>query len=476
MSIGADLVGLGLPANQAEYFDGVIPANARALGASTLGSFDNHGVLSRALTAASGKLLRIPAGVYAISRASDVSLAIGANTTIEGDGPENTQLVVTTPAGVGTGRRLFDINQNNITIRGLKISFTGSSAGDYLELFQVQGDKSGFVLEDVVLDGGVSVVGSARTWNAYPILLSNTTGYSDVTVRGGKWQNYTYGILKQTAATSAHRRWKFFGVQFFQSFAETLTFNTPNGVFDDILVDGCTARDNLVLTVSGGANPIHFGFAGATNFKLIGCTTSGAGRPAQVEDIATDGVIVGNTLTTTSDEYGILVTDNNLSGVATSPKRLTIANNAIRATVGSVTSTVDGISLVFDGTGTAPAKQAVVVGNTIDGFERGIVSTNEDVTNLITGNVIRNCVTGVRANVALAGVTGNLIADCTNGLSSATAGNWGPFNQFQGTVTNKIVADSGTSKVILNILGVPTSSAGLATGDVWSNSGVLTVV
>jgi len=49
-----------------------------------------------------------------------------------------------------------------------------------------------------------------------------------------------------------------------------------------------------------------------------------------------------------------------------------------------------------------------------------------------------------------------------------------PYNYFGGKVSIGTTATDGTSK--LRISGLPTSSAGLLTGEVWSNGGVLTIV
>ena len=61
-------------------------------------------------------------------------------------------------------------------------------------------------------------------------------------------------------------------------------------------------------------------------------------------------------------------------------------------------------------------------------------------------------------------------------LSITPTGTTSAAQGFEVNGDGNIGIPNATSTSKLNITGLPTSSAGLATGDVWSNSGVLTIV
>lgn len=473
MSIGTDLVGIGMAPNQAGYIETVFADIALVAPAPFSSTHDYHSRFSTALAFASGKKLKLRAGSYTLYRNDSVSLSPAANTIIEGDG-DSTVLNVVISSGSGVQRRLFDVAVNNVTLRNLKVTFTGNHASDVLEVVRLGADGSGFTMDNVTIDGGVLDAGAAANWTVYPVLLRSTAGagYTDVLVQNCEWYKFTHGLLKLNSAVSTHRRFRFLNNNFHGAFAETLSFNSPLGIFDDVLVQGNRAAGNVSESV-GYANPIHFGFARVTNFRCIGNNTEGTGQPCHIEGGCADFVVQGNTFTTTSTgQDGVFINSNDLSGSDEIPTRGLIQGNTIN---GPSDSIAVGVRLTFDAESVEPAEQVAIIGNTIDGFDYGVAASDENLTNLIMGNIIRNATYGVWGNDALPYAIGNRIIDCTNGLYSTAAGPWGPLNTFAGTVTNKIASGTGTSTVILNVLGLPTSSAGLATGDVYSDAGTLKV-
>jgi hypothetical protein len=423
-----------------------------------------------ALTAATGGELFLPAGRYLIDLSTDVNLTLPTGTTLRGVG-SGAVIAVKIAAVSSVQRRLFRVFSGNLDTKfaDLKIEVDSiDHTSSILEVWRTNGDGSGLIIENVDVDGGMVEAAGARNWNVYAVSTSADTGYSDVLVSGGKWENIQYGWVKTNVAVSTHRNITFRNVVFDQIFGETLSFNSPAGILSDVTVDGCQFGDNVTRSVSG-TNPLHVAFASVDNFKVTDCTFKGEGLPVHIEEGCDTFLLDGLLMEVTHiDDDGIRILDNDIAGPDVSPRNGVIGSANVKG-VGKATSTGVGLYFVHDGSGAAPSENVIVRGPVvIAGFDLGVAVSNETTTNDISGVMVVDCNIGIHANAGVEWVHDNVIIDCPIGLFATGGGQFG-MHRFV-DVADPFDEDSGTTS-----MGYPTSASGLVAGQIWANSGILTV-
>lgn len=222
--------------------------------------------------------------------------------------------------------------------------------------------------------------------------------------------------------------------------------------------------------------------------RADGTALASAGGGATDIDGLSDGITGGGSvfLGTDSGIVDDLVNNNNvgvgissLKANTTGVSNVAVGNSALISNIGGGNNVAVGKQALLDNTsGNQNVAIAVnALANNTDGDRnigighnslQGIISGSEENTAIgynaafLQTAGLRNIAIG--SNVALASLTGS---DQVN-IGDVFRGDRATGNVGIGGV------NSTTS--ILNVTGLPTSAAGLATGDVWNNSGVLTIV
>ena len=360
--------------------------SALDFGATGNGVTSDTAAVRLALTAASGQLLRFPKGVYRLPFSEVNGFSVPAGTVIEGDGKNNTELVLAPDSA--TYRNLLGLAAN-VTFRNLKITLSIPSGGS-VSLFA--GDQTGLLVEDCYLDGGMTNSGATLSHNAYGINFSNTSNSDRITLRGCDITRWAFFFLKTNTATSAQRRISVEHCDFFGNYEEDCSFNSPAGIMDDIQVYACRFRDGAGEAAS--RSQLYVAFASCTNFRVALCDFQGAVLEAvHIEEASYRGAVTGNTFNV--DGNGIVVQDNNVGGTALMPTELTITGNALKKAGTQKEASSYGVWFVNDATAEVPAKRSLVANNTATGFFAGFqTGASGDDACVFSDNIAHGCSRG----------------------------------------------------------------------------------
>jgi len=386
--------------------------SVKDFGAAGDGVADDSMALIGGMAYTNGKLLRFPSGEYMIPFTSTVAVTPPANTVWEGDGIDVS--IITFVPSSDTFRKLIDFVNGGLTLRNLTIKLE-CPAGGVVSFFGWGSD--GLVFDRCKLDGGMTNSGATLSHTAHLISCPEEGTYSDISMETCDVTGFYYGTLKTNTATSAQSRATFSHCDFYGNYGEDISINSPLGSFDDIQVYACRFRDGKGESAS--LSQLHCAFASATNFRVGMCSFSGAVADAiHIEEGCIGGTVTGNTIYV--DGNGVVALDNNISGTSKVPQDITIIGNSIRKAgtskeVGSV-----GISLVYDASAEVPAKVINTTGNTISGFETGILSgaTLDDGCG-ISRNIINDCTYGLYLVLGCLSVSDNTTRNCTTGIYSS---------------------------------------------------------
>lgn len=416
--------------------------NVKDFGAVGDGVTNDLVAVQAAITAAAGKTLYFSPGTYRINLTSGGSLATpAANTTIAGDNKSNTFLDIRTTST--TYLNTFNINNNNVVFKNLKIGFT-LQATQLASLFIFGGvTTSGFSLIDCELLSS----NSAASLTHYSYMLNlpslSTAGVSDVIIQNCVIHNWHYTLLKTNPSQCVDRRWKITNNYFYDNETSHWSPNSPSGTHDDILIQGNTFG-NLYGT---GVGLVHMvGLASVTNCRIVANAFKGlsAGEAIHVEEDSDNVVIADNVIEIgeLTDQVtwgdGIRLLDNNISGTFKNPTRVTITGNTIKRT--GATGGV-GIAFQIDGVGIAPVDLSACSSNIIEGFGVGIEIESNVFTVSVTNNTIKSCTRGIYVPASPGStIEKNIFVDCTEGIEGA--GIVGP-SHFIGTTTHLDAVPAG---------------------------------
>ena len=392
--------------------------SVKDFGAVGDGVTDDTAAFQAALTAAAGKRLSIPAGSYKIPFSTGTCFTIPANIYVEGDGQNNT--TITFVPSISTYCTCMNLSSGGTGFRNLKINLSVPATGS-TAIFA--GDCTGLTLDNCLFDGGVTNVGATISHDAFLINIPTTGTQTDIRWQDCNVTRFRYPILKTNASTSTQRRISILNCDFYSNYDEDCPFNSPNGIMDDILVQGCTFRDSLGTSASLVA--LHCSFASCTNFRVIGNQFLGSITDAiHIEENCINWSVTGNTINVNGN--GVFLVDNNIAGSYTMPQQGVISNNAISKSGTLKESGKHGI-WIADGGGasTVALKYATVSGNTIVGFDQGLFSDSTlDDNCVVEGNSVQNCVYGFRAPTANACFKGNTSSNCTYGVFVSQGGSF----------------------------------------------------
>jgi hypothetical protein len=403
------------PRTVADRFADVI--NVRDFGAVGDDAADNCDEIIAALAAAAGKRLYFPPGTYRVPFSAITCFTPGANTEIFGDG-QGRSIIKFVPSSTSF-RACVDNTNGNLSAKGVTLAVVPPTNGSST-LFAMNG--SGLFLDDCELDGGTTNVGATvSTVDSVGINCKSTGTQTDLVVRNCTIHRLRFPLLKAGANTSTQRRIRVLNNTFHSNYNEDLSFNSPNGVMDDIIVTGNTFRDGLGSSAS--LSQIYLAFATATHYAAADNKFFGTVADAIHIEEACKYSIVSNNDINVDCSNGIFVSDNNIAGVAIAPQFLTVTGNTIKKAGTQKSANSAGINLVYDGSAEVPLKNSVIAENIIDGFESGIYTgqTIDDAV-IIANNEIFNCTHGIRSPEGPITASGNLTNGCDTGVSSIDGG------------------------------------------------------
>jgi hypothetical protein len=357
-------------------------------GAKGDGSTDNLASLQKMLLSGVSNVFHFLPGTYNVPFTSTLGLTIPAGSTVEGDGLDKS--IVRFIPSSDTYRALFNLPNDDITFKNLKVETTGFT-GQTLVMFNI--DASRLIFKDCDFYGGMTNSGVTLSYTAHCFFFAEAGTQDDFLVDSCLLHRFSYVVLKNITATSEQNRMTFSNNRFYNNYNEDLSFNTPKGLMNNIVVLGNNFYSGLGSSAS--LNQLHVAFAKATNFTVSNNVFEGAVYDAvHIEDGCENGVVNGNAIGV--DGIGVLMLDNNISGVTLSPKNIQISNNIISKS--GVTKSADsfGIYLAWDLTGAPSAENTIIQGNVITGFKYGIgIDVNDTDGCSINENVLHSCTYGI---------------------------------------------------------------------------------
>lgn len=404
----------------------------KQFGATGLGVASDTAAFRAALVRAAGKKLRLPAGNYRIEFTETNALDIPANIEIEGDGMATT--TITFVPSSTTYRNLMSVPSGGLTLRGLKVT-TAVPAGGQVSLFSI--GAGNIVIDQCDLDGGMTNVGVALSHSAFGFNIADTGTQNDIRIERCILHRMTYPWLKTNAATSTQRRLKFLNNYFNSNYNDDLGLNSPNGICDDVLIDGNTFGGNLSISAGLTASALGVALASVTNFRITNNHFSDSYTDAvHIEEGSYYGAVEKNTFDV--DGRCISFNGNNISGTIKTPTGVSVLGNVLKKQGTQKESGKHGVVFVLNASGHLPLFKSVVAGNIIVGYEYGIwnSASHNDGNNIRENNII-GCSQGIRFHEGVPLISGNTTNLCDIGIQ----GDSGTASFEGGTVLNHTFID-----------------------------------
>jgi parallel beta-helix repeat protein len=446
----------------ADRFGDVV--NVKDFGLIGDGVTNNYSNFLAAKTAANGKKLYFPAGHYVILLPDATTMGgFGSNTTILGDGSSSFIDIRTT---TNTYLNAFNIgNVNNILFENLKIKFSVLPT-QVASLFFLSGISSGIKFVNCDLFSSYDQVNTDHLTYLFNLSSSALSEVSNFELNGCAIHNFLYPLLKINAATSTHKYWKFINNKFYEN-DEGLGFNTPNGIYSEIIIE-----NNLFETPRRADSGLvaHLGFASAKNVIIANNIFTGvtAGEAIHIEEDAVRYTITGNVIEIgeLTDQFvwgdGIRLLDNNIAGPRTAPSNITITGNTIKRT-----GSTGGVGIAFQYDIAGPnTEHTVCTANVIEGFDIGILVDSFSNTIRISENLIQSCNKGILMPISsYPQIANNTLVSCLEGYNGSGLVGDGHFiscaNPISKFPANSVISTNGWSTQVsgITVAATPTTTA-----------------
>lgn len=355
---------------------------------------NNATALSGALTAASGRTLKIDAGVYQFDLDATTQFTPGADTTICGDGDTTVLQINNTDTATKT---VFDMVNGSVKFCDLKIEFNTIVASATTIIFNLGDDST---LDHVTIDGGVAAANHTVQCTSIP-----ATGSVDgVLIEKCNWSAANRTYLRSNGDTTAVTRMKVSKNYFHDISTDAIALNSPSGICDDVLIEGNTFFDVALIAVAIGS---------ATNVRVVNNFAEDVDEFCHMEEKVEAAVITGNIVDSDCSNRCIFSSDNNFAAEAI-PKDNVIANNILRR---KTNGTARGVEIANNGSPTG-IRNTIIADNVLVGWADGIFDSTAGGDGLsIHGNQVNDCTTGISAILGNSQIRDNVIKNATTGLS-----------------------------------------------------------
>lgn len=418
----------------------VIPESLHAAIKDGTGTSDLRDYLSKALE--SRRTVVMERGVYRMDLSKAVTVIPPRGSMLIGEGPDSILDVIVNAGAAGT-RTLLTIMNSHIVIRDLKIRVSRQDTGGSLILIALGGGASGFRLENVEIDGGVTY-SKGLNWNVHVIKPIPGSDFADLLLQNNYIHhvNRTFFRIGTAADTGTLRRFRFVGNRFAEHFRSPISLNSPFGAFDDVLISNNSAFNNYARTAGGGTAAL-LALGSGSNVRVVNNHLGGVGDGIHAEEKTRGLVIKGNTieLTDPASVFGIRLVDNNVAGQVSQPQDILIEGNIIRGP--GKNSSKRGVGILQANTAKPTAFWLTITGNIVAGWHRGIQITERDdaETAIVSHNQVRDNAICIWARQPMTSIADNWLFGCDVGLYARSGGMFGR-NRFYAVKTWG-AADSG---------------------------------
>jgi len=419
-------------------------------GALGNGIADDSAAFAAALAASASKTLHVPSGTYLILTAG---FALPSNCTIVGGGLQSTTLAYRPT--LGSYREFFVVasNTNNIVIANLAITCTPLDATSQFVVFAMRGNASGLALFRVKIDGGITVSGSTASNVTYGISFPNGSGLvvSNLATLQCQFTRISYLFLKISSSQSSTLNVSVINCAFSENTVEECSLNSPNGVLDNVLVEGNSFDNNIGYQILPSNTSMAIGFAGGNNVRVIGNRIRGSYvfNAIHLEDNVTNFVVADNVMEIQG--YGITV--------QSASNTLSPSNGVINSNVAKCTGTTNiaagaAYSVVFSGaynSGNTQGRQIVWSSNVADGpFAVGFQAATRVGDGIsFCDNEAIGCTTGFQFIGSANTNYNNSAVLCGTGVGTVLGGG-GRSQSFTSCTTNFATSGGGDTPGVLN--------------------------
>ena len=425
--------------------------SVKDFGAVGDGVANDRGAIAAALAAHSKVYL--PAGTYKVTVDNAVStgLYIGnAGRTLYGDG-ENTKIIFdVTDTGF---KNLFSPAGGTFTLDSLSVEVQPVASGS-MSMFQTS--ASGLTIKNCSLDGGVTDSGTfaSKTHTCHMISLGGSGTQNDITVRDSYMTQFDFLMLKTNASTATNKNIRILNNTYFENYySEVGGMNSPNGICEDVIVDGNRVLDGRLKALTGATGvQIPFGCASVSNIRITNNFCRGYyNEICHVEEDCENVVVSGNTFECDFDSNGsfISVLENNVANdlVIRNPRNVVISDNTMIYTGTAKEAGTYGVWVTYNGTAETAGSDVIISNNIVKNVATGFGDGGYiDDGSVFIGNTAVDCAVGFTwSNFASALSENNLSKNCDLGVK-ATAGGMINSHKFLGCTDN---AEIGTNPLVL---------------------------
>jgi hypothetical protein len=391
--------------------------NVKDFGAVGNGVANDRTAFTNAMNAASTtkKKLYIPAGNYNLDTPLGGTCFVPQpDVTIVGDGQVNTKLIFQ------NGGTCFFVQHPNLSISNLSIETIVPSGGTTF-IFLIS--NSNFSVTDCVIDGKVTNSGSlvSHTSNCFFHMPNGTQ--NNLTVQNCVLTRHTWPFLKDNAATSTQKNIRILSNKFITNYTNDCGLNSPNGVMEDVIIDGNTFEDNRCNITYGPTQALGIALASVSNVVISNNIIKGQYTDAiHIEEESHYVKIIGNDikiLKAASNSKCIEFNANNIGGTMVKPQQIIISSNTLSQYGPNRDAGTFGIAFIFNSLSAEPADDIIVSDNTFHSFDTGIysVTTIADVIAL-NDNLIEDCDKGINLRDGELTVYNNITKSCNIGITA----------------------------------------------------------
>lgn len=475
--------------------------NLRCLGWVTDGVTDNWDILKDALEIiGAGKRVLIPAGGTGLiittnseTPDSTITIAPAVGTILCGETYASNLTIRCEDSLEDASYNLFVITSNytmenfEFVIEEIEGTTGPKRSLTVCLLAGVEGEVSrGCYIRRMHLDGGITelspqVDSYGVTWSCQLFSAAFAEDFEDIWVVDCDIENWGYGWLKTNGSTSTQRHIRVINNRCRSFWRPAWSFNTPQGVIQDIVVAFNEFQDNFGAVDSSGAD-YWVGTAHGKDMKCVYNTARGVFQQFFHGEESCDRAIISfNTIVADSvNADGIKILPNNVStstfsagtdtitveGTYVHAHGVVIEGNSFKGPGKGVSTTGRAIHMVnstpADDTGEpgeipgvpadvgiaqAAVVESIIKGNVVSGFKYGIYAPNVNDGIKITDNYVHSCTTGIFRSVGSLDTLNNTIDSCTTGYETSTGGGCFGYTSFRGTITTWGTASGGKVSV-----------------------------
>jgi hypothetical protein len=395
--------------------------NVKQFDAKGDGVTNDTAAVARALAAIpNGGVVYFPSGVYNISFSGTNALAIPANVTLQGESKRTTELLFAPQNN--SFKNIFGTVSVGVTFLNLRMRVNWVNYGADI-IFMTM--NSNLVVDNCIVDGGVTDNGTKQVYNAYFLNTPMTAAtITDITVKNSEFTRFSFVFLKPNGSLSTEQRIRVLDNDLYGNYVEDISFNSPNGICRDVIVS-----NNIFRRKRPFGSKLYCAFSSVNTFQVTNnqfydsCTDA-----IHMEENCQNGCVSNNTINVDGNGIILLAEKINSQGIFYMPQNIVISGNTITKQGGQTNT---GVMLIWNGNSVEPGKRIVVSGNIITGFDTGLLTAAfTDSATSISNNVCHSCNTGYFITRGYGALTSNKSSYCNVGVRNAEKGGFARSHTF----------------------------------------------